>query len=341
MPLAADSIRPPKWLRSVETGGLSPTLFIFGRPQALESVVAGRLKLVHLVARTAIAAGLDVELVGEPHADANLATDPQHLRLFLADRPVYAANALHAVGCYLRGYTYLEETGTRNNSSIRLKSFDPMAIDGARATGFADRLRKRFVGGNLSKMAQRPRESGKIPQGCLAVFAQDFAQPRWHRHFLTMPEMLEAAIAARGSRPVVIKPHPKNSEAELAHLQTLNDPRRNVHVTHASVHDLLDAADCAVSLTSACSFEAFLHHTPSVVCGQTDFHHNAVTLTDATRMAAAIDQATAQPWPFDKYLTWFLQDNCVEDSETGLPEALTRIYRKGFPWASTAANGWF
>ena len=339
MPFASDSIRDDRWLRAQVTAQMPATLFIFGRPQALASVVAGRLKLVELVARYALAAGLDVELVGEPHADTRFAQDSHHMRLYLADRAVYAPNTFHSVSAYLRGYAYFEETGTRNNSSIRLKTFDPSIITPARAVWFADRLRDQFVARNQSKMKQSAFGQHPVEPGALVVFAQDFAPPRWHRHYLTVPRMIEAVIAARGSHAVFIKPHPKNDAGERAQLQALHDPQNGVHITDASLHDLLAAAACAISLTSACCFEAFLHHTPAVVCGQTDFHHNAVTLTGPAKMAEAIAAATSRQWPYDQYLAWFLQDNCVEDAEAGLPVALDRMYRKGFSWADPTGRG--
>lgn len=314
-------------------------MFIFGRPQALQSVVAGRLKLVELLARYALAAGVKVELVGEPHANPEFAREAFHLRLFLADRALYTVNAFHSVPAYLRGHAYFEETGTRNNSSIRLKSFDPALVTPARAKWFADRLRDQFVTRNASKLKQSPRGAFPVEPGCLAVFAQDFAPPRWHAHHLSVPQMLNAVIAARGGRTVYIKPHPANSPAELAHLAALHDPARGVTVTDASLHDLLANAACAISVTSACCFEGFLHHVPAVLCGQTDFHHNAITLTDASRMAEAIAAAIARKWDHDRYLTWFLQDECVEDGPAGLPRALSRLHRKGFAWADPLALG--
>ena len=56
-------------------------------------------------------------------------------------------------------------------------------------------------------------------------------------------------------------------------------------------------------------------------------------------MADAIAAATARQWDHDRYLTWFLQDECVEDGAAGLPRALARLYRKGFAWADPLAQG--
>ena len=41
-----------------------------------------------------------------------------------------------------------------------------------------------------------------------------------------------------------------------------------MHITTASIHDLLAACDCALTVTSAVGFEAFLHKKPVVLGGQ-------------------------------------------------------------------------
>jgi hypothetical protein len=170
-----------------------------------------------------------------------------------------------------------------------------------------------------------------VPPGCLAFFAQDFLPPRHHRHYLTVEVMLDALIAARGGRTVVIKPHPKNSPAEIAALMARTGPE--VQVSTASIHDILAACACTVTVTSACAFEGFLHGKPAVLGGQTDFHHNAVTLHRADAMAHALDAAMSRDWPHAQFLTWHLSRICVRDQVADLPRVLERMFAKGIAWA--------
>ena len=144
---------------------------------------------------------------------------------------------------------------------------------------------------------------------------------------------IEAAIAVRGARALMIKPHPNQTLAELEHLARYHDPAAGVQVTQASIHDLLAACDVALTVTSAVGFEAFLHKKPVVLGGQTDFWHNAVTLTDPARLADAITLALTRHWPHEKFLVWFLKHHSVEDSPAALPRVLNLLARKGYGFA--------
>ena len=202
-------------------------------------------------------------------------------------------------------------------------------MDGAWARAFHAQLVRKFVDGNLTKFPQSARGTA-VELGCLAFFAQDFKPPRFHRHHLGAVQMIEAAIAAKGRRSLYIKPHPNQTLEEMEVLSRYHAPEAGVQVTHASIHDLLAAADCVLTVTSAVGFEAFLHRKPVVLGGQTDFWQNAVTLTEPARLAEAMAASMARDWPFEKFLVWFLRQNCLEDSAASLPQVLERLGRKGF-----------
>ena len=158
---------------------------------------------------------------------------------------------------------------------------------------------------------------------------------------MSVPALIAATKAARGKRPLYIKPHPNQTADELAELQRHHDPAGGVHVTRASIHDLLAACDLVVTLSSAVGFEGFVHGKPLVLAGQTDFGQNAVTLTDPARMPAAIAAALSHLWPHAKFLVWFLKQNCLEDHPRALPELLARVQRKGYPFADAARQGFY
>ena len=66
-----------------------------------------------------------------------------------------------------------------------------------------------------------------------------------------------------------------------------------------------------------------------VLAGQTDFAQNAITLTDRRRLPEAMAAAMARDWPHEKFVTWFLRQNCVEDHPRALPAVLACIRAKG------------
>lgn len=323
--------RPASWLTARRLSDLPDTLFFHGRDKLAAGLGKGYFRLLEALADHAARAGWALEIVEfSPRGQDLVVACPRHLHVFMDDRPVYAANAVHSVPSYLHGFWYFDEIGSRNNSLQRLRKFDPRPMSGDWAREFHAQLVHKFVEANLTKFPQAERGKEPVEPGCLAFFAQDFGVPRYHLHHMRVTEMIEAAIAAKGGRRLYIKPHPNQTLAETEALARYHAPKSGVHLTHASIHDLLAAADCALTVSSAVGFEAFLHRKPVVLGGQTDFWQNAITLTDPARMPEAIAAALARDWPFEKFLVWFLRQNCLEDSPASLPQVLDRLARKGF-----------
>ncbi len=330
------AIRAPEWLGRVG----DRSLIFHARGKLAASLVAGKFRLLGAFAAHAAGQGWQVEVVEYSDLSHPAATDGGgHLHILMEDRPLYGPGVFHAVPSYLRGYWYFDEVATRNNSSLRLANFDQRHVAQGYADRFVARLHGQFAAKNFSKFQQAVPGSEPVAKGCLAFFAQDFKPPRFHVHHMTVPQMIDAAIAAKGARALYIKPHPNNTAAELATLTGYHDPVAGVFVTWASIHDLLAACDCVLTLTSAVAFEGFMHRKPAVLGGQTDFHHNAITLTNPTQMAAAIDMALAKPWPHARYLVWFLRQQLFEDHEKSLPHLLARVHQKGFDFSAAGNFG--
>ncbi|MEH7826955.1 hypothetical protein [Gemmobacter denitrificans] len=322
-------LQPPEWLQAADA--LPPSLIFHTKGPHADRLLQGGFQLLSALAGHAAQAGWGVEAVTFTPASPMLAAadSGRHLHILMEDHPAYGPRVFHAVPGYLRGWWFFDEVATRNNSSIRLRHFDPRTIKPDFAQRFCDRLRTRFAGRNFSKFPQEQRGSQPVPEDCLAVFAQGFKVPPHQTHHMGVLPLIHAVIAARDGRPVVIKPHPKNTLEELSALEALHDPGAGVHVMDASIHDILAACLCAISVTSAVAFEGFLHGKPAVVAGQVDFAQNLVTLTDPNRMAEAIAAALARDWPHDRFVTWYLRHNCVEDRAESLTEILGRLHRKG------------
>lgn len=321
--------------------GGTDRLIFHARGKLADSLCAGKFKLLAALAAHAAAAGWPVIILHYGPQSRALVEAGGNLHILMEDQPLFTANCFHSVPSYLRGYWYFDEVASRNNSTHRLRRFDPRPMSAAYADAFQAKLLEQFAGRNLSKFAQAERGEFTVETGCIALFAQDFLVPRHHRHYMSVPELIAATKAARGMRPLYIKPHPNQTNAELAELQRHHDPAGGVHVTRASIHDLLAACDLVVTLTSAVGFEGFIHDKPLVLAGHTDFGQNAVTLTDPARMPDAIAAALSQPWPHAKFLVWFLKQNCLEDHARALPELLARVHRKGYAFADLTGQGFY
>lgn len=321
---------------------LPPTLFFHARAKLAQALEKRHFKLLSAFADHARARDWRVEVLDTaPGQHEVAAAFPQHLHVFMEDRPFYARNIFHCVPSYLRGFWFFDQIGTRNNSLQRLAPFDAASLPRRKAERFLAALAAEFIEGNRSKFEQAPRGAEMIEPGCLAFFAQDFKPPKHHAHYLSVPQMIEAAIAAKGARALYIKPHPNQSFDELEVLSRYHNPAEGVHLVTASIHDLLGACDCALTLSSAVGFEAFLHQKPVILGGQVDFGQNGITLTDAARMPQALEAAMARDWPHAAFLHWYLRRFCLEDRAEDLPRLLARVHQRGYELGDASRAGFF
>lgn len=228
----------------------------------------------------------------------------------------------------------LDPLGIRALSSIAAMRFDPAMIDPSQAADFAARLRKRLVEPRISRYPQ-PVDRVDLPKGHIAVFLQSEA----HRGveetcYLSLREMLAALIARGDPRAIVIKPHPRDRASKTRdYLARLAARDNRIRVLDANIHDILAQASVGVTINSAVGIEAHLHRVPVVLCGQTDFHHAAVTVTEPAAMNAAIAKAEATVWAHDAYLQWYFAQQCLNAGKPSLvDDFLAKI-------ADIAANG--
>ena len=200
-----------------------------------------------------------------------------------------------------------------------------------------------FVAKNRSKFDQAFVQDFRPKDGAICIFAQDFLEPKFHTHHLTFPELIEGVLANRAGRPVYIKPHPAQSFDEAAKLMTYHAPDDGIEVTTHSIHGLLESASVAVTLTSAVAFEANLHKVPAILGGQTDFHHNAVTVTHQSGIKAALAEAESREFHFEKYLVWFLTHGLIrpKHADAARKRIETLLTLKGYPVGPSATNGLF
>lgn len=245
--------------------------------------------------------------------------------------------ALNAGVAYVYPFWHLDPWGIRAFSSIGAKAFDAASIPPGPARAFADRLRLRLVQGRKSRYTQ-PQDRIALPQGAIALFLQDES----HRDLtetchLTMDQLLSALTARDDPRPILVKPHPLDSDATRHRaLRRLarQDPR--VQVVAANIHDMIAAASVVVTINSATGLEAMMQGKAVILCGRADFHHNATTVTTSAELDAALSARPA-PRDDDAYLYWYFRQMCLSaQSRTLVDDVLARIAAQGFDPAAFA-----
>ncbi|MCB2137100.1 MAG: hypothetical protein KDE08_14335 [Rhodobacteraceae bacterium] len=226
---------------------------------------------------------------------------------------------------YVFPYWYCDPIGIFGDSSLVGARFDPTEIDPAKAADFHARLHRRLVIGRQSRYDQ-PQDRRHFAAGHIALFLQGASDPVDRARYMTEAEMFAAVLAARGPRPVAVKPHPRNTTGDTTAIMALAARTPGVTITDANVHDILASAAVTVTTTSATALESMLHGVPVILCGQSDLHHCAATTRNPGDIAEALREVVARPYPFAAFLYWFLGQNMLNaGSETLVDDLLVRL----------------
>ena len=248
--------------------------------------------------------------------------------------------ALNLAPAYLAGFWYADPRGIYFESSITDRPFDPAKVEARHAKPFADDLRRKWVTARKSRHPQ-PEAVEVFAQGHIAIFLQDWSDPVERARHMTGLDMVRTVVEAAAGRPVVVKPHPRNTARETRKIrQWLTRHHPQVRITQANIHDILQGAAVTVSIASSVALEGMLHHVPAVLFGRSDLHPCAETVRSPAEwppaLTRALTRAQAGDWPFDAFLLWFLRRQNIDGSRPFLDRLLDRMAAQG---ADLAALG--
>jgi hypothetical protein len=236
---------------------------------------------------------------------------------------------------YLAPYWYVDPKGIFGDSSIADLTFDAAKVAPVPTQRFFSRMEARLKLQRKSRYDQ-PEEVTAYPEGCIAVFLQDWSDPVERARYMTARDMLETILADTGGRPVVVKPHPRIRASETYEiLEWLAASHPEVIVTEGNLHDILAAAALSVTISSTVTLEGMMHRVPAVLFGRTDFHHCAETVRRPADWPGAMQRALARDWPFEAFLFWFFRENCVAlGAKQTIPRILERMRARGADFAA-------
>lgn len=243
--------------------------------------------------------------------------------------------ALNTSSAYLLPYRYMDPQGVRALSSLGQAIFDAGTVDPGTAIPLFDQLQARFVAGRVSRYEQL-KQHIDVPADCIAVFLQtESYRSVQETCYLSLRHMVKALLDRDDPRPIVIKPHPRDTDMDtytwLA-LKAKKDAR--LTITSANIHDILSRAAVAVTINSAVGIEAFLHRCPVVLCGSADFHHICESVRDRDAMDASIIRAlsrkAAGDWPFEAYIAWFYGQMLDPTAPDFIDRFISRLADRGY-----------
>ena len=293
--------------------GFKPTAFFHGRGPVWENGRAGKMDFINLVVSVLEGRGFNMQWMPfSEDIEALARSDLRHLHVVLDDMPMVSSNIVFCIPSYLHGFWYFDPIGTRNNSSMKTKLFQPEKMSEDFAASFAAKLRSKFIDGNRSKFDQNMRAGFTPESGSICIFSQDFKEPKYYQHHMTYPELIEGIIAHRNGRHIYIKPHPRQCLEETMTLMSYHNPKKGVSVVDHSIHGLLANAAVAVSLSSAVLLEAQLHGVPGVVAGEVDFSHNMVQINTSRQIGSALEKALSDQFQYEKYLVFFFAQGMAQ-----------------------------
>ncbi|MEM9140475.1 MAG: hypothetical protein AAGB15_11665, partial [Pseudomonadota bacterium] len=225
---------------------------------------------------------------------------------------------------YIDGYYYIDPLGHRENSSIGAREFVPRDVPAEEANIFFRRLRRRYVRHGLSHRDQAPKGTVEVPEEAIAIMLQGLRRGEEPRGAIcSEADMIRAVVAARGTRPVMIKFHPFGATPAVKRaVADVVDPKAGVHLVEANVHDVLEAASMVVTQTSGVGFEAILHRKPTVLFAAADYAHVATRVERLDDLPEILAKADQGRFSHAKYVYWFLKENLLRP---GTPEFLPRV----------------
>jgi len=290
------------------------TVVVHAEADWLASIRDGKFDFFTKLEARLLQEGLAMHLVDADSRAARLLMAENQIHIVVGDRPQYGPRVLHALPAYVWGFWYLDEVGVRWNSSLRFARFCPEDIDAAKAEYFFNGVTGYMLRENVSNLPQEARMHQPMQPAAAVIFCQDVEIQPVRSHYLTTEQMIRSTAAHRRDQTVYVKPHPTQSKAMRRHILTVCNDYPNVKVSDASVHDLTQASEVVVTQNSAAGFEALMLKKTVITCAKSDYWHATLTAKTVGDLRDGLTwgpEASAE-FPFEKYLYWFLDRQCLE-----------------------------
>ncbi len=325
------SLRSPFAVR--RTSAEASSLVIHAEGSWLKSIQDEKFDFFVKLMRHATAQGITTRLVAAEGGSSKMLLDQDHINIMVGDLPGYGRGRLHAMPSYVWGFWYLDEVGVHWNSSLRFARFCPHDIDSDKASYFFNGVSGYMLRENVSKFPQDERMRTPLQPAAAVIFCQEIEGYRNRSHYLTTEQMIRISAVTCKDDLVYVKPHPSQSKPFRKAIMEVAADYQNVIVSDASLHDLIEASRVVVTQNSAAGFEALMHKRCVITCGKSDYGHATLTPKKESDLREALQfgPTAMADFPYEKYLYWFLDRNCLEPAKDEFAKrAWNRIKTKVF-----------
>ena len=297
----------------------------------LAPIRGGQVPFFTGLARRLAAKGVAMRVTALGGAASQVLAEQDHLHVVVGGPAPRGMNALHAGPAHVPGFWYLDGAGTKENSSIRCKRFDPGRVDGAEAEHFFNEVSGFMLRENVSNLPQPARAPQE--EAAAAIFLQRRADEEVSGRRLSTEEMIRGTAEAAAGRPVFVKPHPDSAPRLIRRIEALCEGLENVRLSRASIHDLAQAAEVVVTHASSAGFEALMQKKPVITCAAADYRHATLSPRDTADLRLAVREGAREmaDFPFGKYFYWFLGRQCLEPRDAAFEERAWARIRESAP----------
>lgn len=306
---------------------------IHADPTLIKDIRSGRIDFFAKLIRILTQKGLPTRIVEANGQTANIVSGDDSLHIIAGNTPYYGPNVMHANPSYIWGFWYFDEIGVNANSSLRFAHFNPDVLDGEKAHYFYNGVTSYMLNENVSNLPQTARDSAPFAPAAAVVFCQDIETKLPRSHFLTTTEIIHTTAKTNGNDLVYVKLHPNQLGSSRTDIEAICAQHSNIRISNASIHDLIAASHTVITQNSAAGFEALMQRKPVITCARSDYWHATLTPKSTTDLVEAIEfgAEVMQGFEYEKYLYWFLAQNCLEPQKKGFGNrAWSRIRDKAF-----------
>ena len=313
--------------------GEARALVIHAEDSWLKSIKDDKFDFFTKLVRHATSEGMTTRIVAAEGSASKLLLGQDHINIMVGDLPGYGRNLLHAMPTYVWGFWYLDEIGVHWNSSLRFARFCADEVNAEKAEYFFNGVTGYMLRENVSKFPQEVRMKNPLQPAAAVIYCQEIEGYRNRSHYLSTEQMIRVTAATCKDELVYVKPHPDQTKQARKAIMDVAADYQNVTLSEASLHDLTDASRMVVTQNSAAGFEALMQKRCVITCAKSDYWHATLTPKRESDLREALQygpEAMAD-FPYDKYLYWFLDRNCLEPAKDEFAKrAWARIRDKAF-----------